>query len=78
MENVGGGFFHVTTHATPGSEFTIPHGFGRIPYLLLPVLPLDVVGSQLVPLTVNRAADDKRIYLTSSVASAPITVAVEG
>lgn len=77
-ENFGGGFYSVTTHATPGSEFTIAHGFGRAPYLLIPVLPLDVVNAELVPLTVSRAADERRIYLTSSVASAPLTVYVEG
>lgn len=78
MENFGGAFYDVTTHATPGSEFTIPHGFGRTPYLLLPVLPLDVQGAQIVPLTVSRIADDKRVYLKSSIASAPITVGLEG
>lgn len=76
--NMGGGFFAGTTHATPGTEFTIAHGFGRTPYLLMPVLCLDTPGAQIVPLTVNRAADDRRIYLTSSVASAPIVCAVEG
>lgn len=78
MVNFGGGFFTGTTAATPGDEFTIAHGFGRVPYLLLPVLPLDTVGAQIVPLEVTRVADEKRIYLTSTVASAPIVLAVEG
>lgn len=76
--NLGGGFFHGVTPATPGDEFTIPHGFGRTPYLAFPILRLDAVGSSVVPLTVSRAADDKRIYLTSTIASTPVSLAVEG
>lgn len=78
MTNFGGGFFHGTTHAAANTEFSLPHGFGRVPYLLFPVLPLDTVGARIVPLTVTRAADDKRVYLSSSVESAPVTVAIEG
>lgn len=78
MLNMGGGFFHGTTHATPGSEFTIAHGFGRTPYLALPVLRLDAVGSSIVPLTVSHVADDKRLFFTSTIASAPFSLAVEG
>lgn len=76
--NFGGAFYDVTTHATPGSQFTISHGFGRVPYLALPILPLDVEGATIVPITVDRVADDKRLYLTSTVASAPISIYVEG
>lgn len=76
--NFGGGFFHVTTAAVPGDEFTIPHGFGRTPYLAIPCLLLDVVGSSVGPLTVSRVADDKRIYLTSTETSLPVSVIVEG
>jgi hypothetical protein len=78
LKNFSGAFIHTTTHATPNTEFSIVHGFERIPYLLLPVLPLDTVGAQIVPLVVTRAVDDKRMYLSSSVASAPVTFAVEG
>jgi hypothetical protein len=76
--NFGAGFFHGTTASTPDDEFSITHGFGRTPYLVVPVLPLDVLGAQIVPLTVTRVADDKRIYLSSSVADAPVTVYLEG
>ena len=78
MENFGGGFYEFTTPATPGDTFTIRHQFGRAPYLLLPILPLDVVGAQIVPMTVQRAADETRVYLTSTVASATGIVALEG
>jgi hypothetical protein len=76
--NFGAGFFSGLTASTAGDEFTIRHTFGRTPYLLVPVLPLDAAGAQLVPLTVSRVADDKRIYLTSTAEDATFTVMVEG
>lgn len=78
MVNMAGGFFHGTTPATPGEVFTIAHGFGRTPYLAVPVLRLDAVGSSIISLTVARAADDKRLYFTSTEASTPFSLAVEG
>lgn len=77
-ENFGAGFFTATTPASANAQFAISHGFGRTPYLLVPCLPLDTIGAQIVPLTVERAADDKRIYLSSSATNAPLTVYVEG
>lgn len=76
--NFGAAFYEATTPSTPGDEFTISHGLGRTPYLLVPVLPLDVEGAQLVPLVVTRVADDNRVYLASSVADAPFTCFIEG
>lgn len=78
MTNFGGGFFHGTTPSTPGDEFTIAHGFGRTPYLAFPALRLDAVGSSVVPLTVSRVADDRRVYFTSTEADAPVTLIIEG
>ena len=66
------------THATPDSEFSIAHGLGRAPYLLIPVLALGTVNQELVPLKVTRVADAERIYLSSSVADAPFRIVVEG
>lgn len=77
-KNFGAGFYTATTPAVAGTEFSIAHGFGRTPYLLIPVLPLDTVNATIVPLTVSRAADEGRVYLTSTEASAPITVYLEG
>lgn len=77
-ENLQLYFLQGTTASTPGDEFTLPHGLGRAPYLLVPALPLDEAGGQLVPLTVSRVADAHRVYLTSTVADAPITVMIEG
>lgn len=76
--NMGGGFYAATTPAVANTEFSIPHGFGRIPYLVIPVLPLSQVGSTIVPLRVERAADAMRVYLSSSATSEPITVYIEG
>lgn len=76
-KNMGGGFFQGTTHATPNTEFSIAHNLGRVPYWLMPGLPLDQINSQIVPLKVTKAADNKRVYLSSSVASAAITVYLE-
>jgi hypothetical protein len=77
-ENFGAGFFHGTTAAVADTEFSIAHGFGRVPYLVIPVLPLDTVGAQIVPLTVTRVADDKRLYFSSPTQSASVSVYVEG
>jgi hypothetical protein len=76
--NLGGAFLHGTTPTTPGEEFTIAHSFGRTPYLALMAMRLSDVGSSIVPLTVSRAADANRIYLTSTIGDAPITLVVEG
>lgn len=77
-ENFGAAFLTGTTASTPGDEFVLMHGFGRAPYLLIPVLPLDTVGRTLVPLTVTRAADSSRVYLSSTEADTEFTCLVEG
>jgi hypothetical protein len=78
MVNMGGGFFYATTPAVANTEFAIVHDFGRVPYLLIPVLPLDEVNTQIVRLKTTRAADATRIYLSSPDVNAPIAFAVEG
>lgn len=65
-----------TTSSNANTEFSIAHGLASAPHVILPVLDLSAVGSQLVPLTVSRAADDKRVYLTSSSTGAAIAVLV--
>jgi len=66
-----------TTAAVANQEFSVAHGLGRAPYLAIPVLPLDAVGSQLVPLRVTRAADASRVYFSSSAVSAAVWILVE-
>lgn len=65
-----------TTSSNANEEFSLSHGLATVPSYVLPVLPLDEVGAQMVPLQVSRAADNKRVYLKSSSTSAAITVLV--
>lgn len=66
-----------TTHGTANTEFSVLHGMDHAPSKLIPVVALDAVGSQLVPLSVARAADVKRIYLKSTSTGAIFTVYLE-
>jgi hypothetical protein len=77
-ENFTAAFFEATTDSVADTEFTIEHGFGRTPYLVIPVLPLDTEDAQIVPLKVTQAADSKRIYLSSPTTDAVIRLYVEG
>jgi hypothetical protein len=78
-QNLPGQFYQATTPASANTEFSVPHFFaGTAPYLLIPVLPLDVVNGQIVPLKVTRAADTQRVYLSSSATSAPVAFYLEG
>ena len=76
LENFQRYYVNSTTDASTG-EFTVVHGMGRAPYALRQVLPLDVIGAQMVPLTVTRAADAVRVYLKSASTSAPFTLELE-
>jgi hypothetical protein len=76
-ENFQAYYYTATTPATANEEFSIAHGLGRVPYVLLPVLSLDSINQSLVPLSVSRAADASRFYLKSSSTSAAIAVMVE-
>lgn len=58
-------------------EFSVEHGIGRTPYLILPCADLSAVGSAIIPLEVTRAADDRRIYLKSTSTSAAFGVYIE-
>lgn len=69
-------FFQTTTPSTASTEFTIHHGQGQTPLWVRPILPLDSVNAQSVLLTVTKAADDQRIYLSSPSTSATIFVEV--
>ena len=69
--------YSSTTSSTAGTEFSIEHGQGMVPTKMIPMVDLSQVGSQLVPLTVSKAPDDRRIYLTSTSTSAVFTALVE-
>lgn len=70
-------WFSGTTSSVANREFSIAHGLGKVPNVVIPVLPVSQVGAQFVPLTVSRAADVNRIYLTSSSTSAAFMLLVE-
>lgn len=72
-------YWVTSTTASSTGEFSVVHGMGRVPYLALPVLALDQIGSRTVPLTVTRAADSQRIYLKteSGFTNAPFSLLVE-
>lgn len=66
-----------TTPTTANEEFSVAHGLGRAPYILIPVLPLNEVGSATVNLQVTRAADASRVYLRSPSTNVPVWMMVE-
>lgn len=66
-----------TTPATANEEFSIAHGLGTAPSWLIPALRLDQVNSQIVNLTVTRAPDVQRIYLSSPSTGAVIRLFAE-
>lgn len=76
-ENAQGYRFDGTTSSTANDEFTIHHGLGAVPYLILPILPLDSSGGTLVRVEVSRPADVQRIYLRSPEVSKTVSFYVE-
>jgi hypothetical protein len=76
-ENVQAYFLEGTTHAVANTEFSIAHGLGQAPYLVVPVLDVTTAGKKLPRLTVTRAADAMRVYLSSPDTSQPFSILVE-
>lgn len=76
--NLGGGMFRAMTPSVANTEFSVPHTFGRTPYLLIPVLPGNVVGAKIVRLETTRLWDNQRIYLRSPETDAEIYFYIEG
>lgn len=69
-ENLAWFEMESTTAAVANTEFSVLHGMSAAPTRFIPSLKLDVVNSQIVPLTVSRAADARRAYFKSSSTSA--------
>ncbi len=69
--------FTAVTSSNAGTEFSIRHGLNEKPSKLIPVLDLNSVGSQLVPLVVSRAPDAQRVYLSSSSTGASVVFYLE-
>lgn len=76
--NLVGGFFVGVTAGVANQEFAVQHNFGRAPYLVIPVLPLDTTGAAIVRLSVSRAADAVNVYLKSPDTSQTIYLYIEG
>ena len=76
-ENAQGYRFDALTNSTANQEFSISHGMGSAPYLVIPSLPLDSSGGSIVTLRVTRPADANRIYLSSPSTRASISLYVE-
>jgi hypothetical protein len=76
--NFAGRYLRVTTSDTANQEVAIAHGLGRAPNVMWQVVTPRIVNSRFVgDLTVSRAADDMRIYLTSASTSAVLHLYVE-
>lgn len=65
------------TSTTAGQEFSIAHGLSSPPRVAFPCLDLTSSGTQLVRLRTTRAADAKRVYLSSPDTNAAATIFVE-
>lgn len=76
-ENFAGLFLTSTTASVTNTEFSIAHGLVNTPRVIIPVIDPGSVGSQMVTLTVSRAADSKRIYFKAASTSAVFTVYAE-
>ena len=72
-------YFQASTTASDTGEFSIAHGLPSAPHLAIPVLDLRQPGAKLAPLTVTRAADERRVYLKTDAGSTnvPMCVLVE-
>lgn len=60
----------ATTSSVANTEFAVVHGMESAPGRFVPVLRLNEVGDQLIPLVVSRAADGQYVYFKSSSTSA--------
>lgn len=53
------------TSSNANTEFSVAHGLAAVPSKVIPYLDLTVINSQMPVLTVTRAPDARRIYLSS-------------
>ncbi len=76
--NFRGYYYTATTPSIQMQEFSIVHGLGVTPYVLIPVLPLDVTDAKTLRVQVSRTADAQRIYLKSPETDAVVYLMIEG
>jgi hypothetical protein len=66
-----------TTAATADAEFSVEHGLEAAPSKLIPIIDLTQIGSKMPVLTVTRAPDASRVYLSSPSTSVVFNFYVE-
>ena len=76
-ENLQAYYLTSTTPGTANEEFSILHGLGRVPYVMIPVVPTEQVGAASVTLQITRVADASRVYLRSPSTGAQVWLLVE-
>lgn len=76
-ENFGGALVPIVTSSVSNNEVAVAHSLGRIPRLMIPLLPLGTVNATLPILTVTKAADAKFFYVKSATVSASCWAYVE-
>ena len=76
-ENFGGGLVVFTTSGTTNAENAVPHGLGRTPRLIVPMLPAGLVDAVCPTLTIARAADDRNVYVSAAETDTQILMYVE-
>jgi hypothetical protein len=69
-------YYMVSTTASDTGEFSIVHGMGRVPYLAIPVLPVDSSGTVLPVLQTTRPADGQRLYFKAHAGSTGLPFAL--
>lgn len=69
-ENASWYAIESTTASVANTEFAVKHNIGAVPGRFIPVMRLNEMGNQLVPLTVSRAADATYCYFKSASTSA--------
>jgi hypothetical protein len=76
--NFLGRYVKVTTSGTANQEAAIAHGLGRTPNVMWQVVSPRVVNARFIgDLTVSRAADDNRLYVTSASTGATVWMYIE-
>lgn len=76
--NFRGVYLKSTTAAESSQEFNVEHGLERVPNMMFQIGdPLTINSEFGVPLKVTRAADNRRVYLSSPSTSVPIILYVE-
>lgn len=76
-ENFGGHMVPFTTDAVANNEVAIAHRLDRVPRLMFPVMPADVVNATIPTLVQTRVADNRYLYLSSPTTGASCWIYVE-